>query len=113
MCPAISGMLENLAGEFLHDSTQSESPSLSLELAADVTSLSGLEVGFGVVAGPSVGFSWFELFLLVPMATDVALLGAAASVIAWATREAPTPVGGAVLPAPSVGTGGENSGSSG
>ena len=47
------------------------------------------------------------------MAIGMALLGAAVSVIAWAARLALAPDGGAVLPAPLFGTGGENYGSSG
>ena len=76
-------------------------------------SISGSEVSMGVKVGPSFGRVKFELFLLLLKAVGVALLGLAVSVSAWAAWAAPDPVGGAVHPAPSVGMGDNNYGSSG
>ena len=58
---------------------------------ASVTSLSGLSGSMGVVDGPSVGHAWFELFLLIPTADGVAMLGAAVQVSAWSARAVPAP----------------------
>ena len=54
MCPLRFYMLAELEGEFLIDSTYSESPFLPPKLAADVTSLSGLAGGLGDAFLPSV-----------------------------------------------------------
>ena len=73
MCPENSGVLAELAGKFLGDSTYSESLSLSPELAAYVMSLLGSAVGLGVAAGPSVGRARFEFVLPLPIAVGVVL----------------------------------------
>ena len=65
------------------------------------------------MAGPSVGRVWFELFLPLPMAAGVSMLGVAVLVSAWATGAVPALAGRAVHLVPLVGTGGENAGSYG
>ena len=60
MCPSSSGVLEELVGNFLGDSIYSKSLSLSTELAAEMTSLSGLVGSLAVEFGPSVGCAQFD-----------------------------------------------------
>ena len=55
-------MLSDLMGKFLDDSVYSELPSLSPELAADMTSLSGLAGILGVAASLSVACAQFKFF---------------------------------------------------
>ena len=74
MLPENSGMLDELVGEFPGDSIYSESPSLSTELAANVTSLSGLAANLVVAYGPSVGCANFEFLLPFLVAAGVAML---------------------------------------
>ena len=62
MCPSSSGVLEELVGNFLGDSRYSKSLSLSTELAAEMTSISGLAGSLGVAVGPSVDHARSELF---------------------------------------------------
>ena len=78
------GMLADLVGKILIDSKYSELPSLSPELAADLTALSGLAGILGVADIPSVGRSWFEFILHLLMAAGIMMLEAAVLVSAWA-----------------------------
>ena len=50
MCPARYGVMAELVGKFLANSTYSESPPFPPKLAADVTSLSGSACNLGDVA---------------------------------------------------------------
>ena len=77
-------------------------------------SLSGLAVCLGVAAGTSFGRAQFELFLMLLMASGMALSREAVSVRVWSTWAAPAlaPAGGAVHPTPPFGTGGETASSS-
>ena len=82
----------------------------SPELADNMTSLLGLEVGLGIASGPSVGHAQFDLFLSLLMAIGVALSGVAVLVSVWGVRAVPVPVGGSVSPSPLLDMGGEKSG---
>ena len=62
MWPSSYGVLAKLVGEFSGESTYSELPSLSPELASDVTALSGLVVSLVVAVLQSVGHARFEFF---------------------------------------------------
>ena len=61
------GLLADLVGEFLGDSTYSESSSLSPEQADNVTSPSGSSGILVVVDGPSVVCERIEIILPLPM----------------------------------------------
>ena len=71
----VSGVLDDLMGKFSGNLTYSESPSLSLELAANMMSLSGSAGFMSVTAGPSVGHEWFEFIFPLSMVAGVAVLG--------------------------------------
>ena len=86
-------MWDDIVGKFPGDSTYSESPSLSPELASNVTSPSGYAINLGVADGPSVGCGRFEFILTLHMDDDVAVLEAAVLVSAWATCTAPALAG--------------------
>ena len=73
MHPSSSGVLAELVGEFSGDLTYSELPSISPELAVNVTPLSLLEVILSVEDNPSIGRARFEFVLLLPMADGVAV----------------------------------------
>ena len=66
-------MFDKLVGEFSGDSTYSESPSISPELASVMTSLSRLTDHLGVVVGPSVGCARFDFILPLLVAAAVAV----------------------------------------
>ena len=71
MWPSTYGVLAKLMGNFSGDSTYSELPSISPELATNMTSLSGLAGHLGVVVGPSVGSARFYFILPLLMAAGV------------------------------------------
>ena len=71
MWPSSFGMLAKLAGNFSGNLAYSESPSLSPELAADMTSLSELAGNVGVAAGPIVGHERFEYLLPLQVAVGM------------------------------------------
>ena len=75
MCPARYGVMADLVGEFLVNSTYSESPLLPPELASDVKSLSGSAVNLGVAAIPYVVSACFGFVLILSMDSGVAVLG--------------------------------------
>ena len=87
------GVLAELIGEFLVNSTYYESPSLSIELAANMISLLGSAGFLGVAAGPSVGRARFEFILPLPMDAGVELLGEVVLLIAWAVWVTPVLAG--------------------
>ena len=112
MWPSSYDMLANIVGAFSVNSTQSELPSLSPELTADVTSLSKSEGSLGVAFVRYVGRARFGYFLLLLMDAGVVVLGAAELVSVWATRATPEQDGKAGHPAPLVMMVGDNAGSS-
>ena len=99
-------MLADLVVKFSSNLTYSEYPSLSPEVSADMTSLSGLVVILGVVVGPSLGHARFEFILPLLMAAGVTVSGVAVSVSAWSSRAAPEQSGKVGYPAPLVIMGG-------
>ena len=109
MWPSSSVVLAELVGEFLGDSTYSESPSLSPELAANMTASSVLVANMCVAAGPSLGSARFEFLLLIMVAAGVAVSESAFWVSVWDVWEAPALAGKAGHPDPSVWTGGVKS----
>ena len=86
-------MLSNLLGKNLGDSIYSELPSLSTELSANVTSLSGSAVHLGVAAVTFVGHTHFEFLFMLLMAAGMAVLEAVESVREWAMWVVPAPAG--------------------
>ena len=78
------GVLAEIVGKCLGDSTYFESPSLSPELATNMMSPSGSAVILGVATWTSVGRARFEFILPLPMASCVVVSGAEVSVSAWA-----------------------------
>ena len=73
MWPLSYGVLAELVGEFLGNSTYLESPSLSLALAAYMTSPPVSAFNMGVVDGPSISRARFEFILPLLMAAGVAV----------------------------------------
>ena len=73
MWPLMYGVLAKLMGKFSGKSTYSELPSISPELATNMTSLSGLAGHLGVVVGPSVGSARFDFILPLSMADSGAV----------------------------------------
>ena len=108
-----SSVLANPVANFLGSSIYSESPSLSPELVAKVTSLSGLEVILGVSARPYFGRARFELILPLVMDADVAVSEAVVLVRMWAACAAPEQASKVGHPSPSRNTEGVNDGTSG
>ena len=78
-------MLYDLVGNFLSNSTYSESMSLSPDLATGVKSLSGSASILGVLVRLSVDCTRFRFILPILMADGVALSGSAVPVGMWAT----------------------------
>ena len=113
MWHASSVILDELVRKFWGDSTYSDLLPLSPELAADMTSPSGLVGNMGVAAGPSIGRVWFGFILPLPIATGVVVLEAVVSVSACTAWAAPAIANKLVQPALSVRMEGENVGSSG
>ena len=74
-------MLANVVGKFSGNSTYSESLSLPPELAVILTPLSGSAGNLGLFVETSVGRARFKFVLLILMATGLAVLYAAFSVI--------------------------------
>ena len=64
------------------------------------------------VLRPPVGCVWFETDLSPPMAVSVAFWGVEVLVGDWTVGAAPAPADGAVMPVSSVGTAGDDAGSS-
>ena len=106
-------MWDNIVGKFPGDSTYSESPSLSPELASNVTSPSGSAVNLDVADGLSIGCGRFEFILTHHMDDDVAVLESVVLVSAWATCTAPALAGKAGHLILLVRTEAENTGASG
>ena len=71
MWPSTYGVLANFTGNFSGDSTYSELPSISPELATDMMSLSGLVGHLGVVFGPFGVSARFNFILPILMAAGV------------------------------------------
>ena len=71
MWPSTYGVLAKLMGKFSGNSTYSELPSISPELAIDMTSLSGLAGHLGVVVEPSGVSAQFGFILPLLMAAGV------------------------------------------
>ena len=108
-----SDVLDKLVGKFLGDSTYSESTSLSTELSANMTSLSGLVGNLGVTAVTYAGSAWFEFVLPFLMAAGVVVLEAAVLARAWYAWAAPALAAKAGDPSLLVRTEGVNAGASG
>ena len=113
MCPSSSGVMDELVGKFLDDSTYSDFPSPPPMLSTNVTSLSGSTGDMGGVTGIYVGSARFEFIFLLLMVVCVAVLEAAVLVSVWAVWSALAQAGKAVHPALSVITVGENARASG
>ena len=78
-----SGVLDDLMGKFLGNLTYSESPSLSPELATNVTSPSGLVVNMVVLNGPSIGHARFKFILWLLMSACVVVSEEVVLVSVW------------------------------